>query len=192
MTIPLTEILKYPQRLGLLQSRLQTIGIPCPQMILVVRPTTFAWDVYDGRRSLEVGSPPTLSPLLRSLTPNTGVGQMAARETRTDPTQPQNTRNTTPQLPKNCSRAPRPYLRTETTFAIWSESCRILQARYRFSIFGALRHLIWLVQLRGDIEMVWKDYPRGKVSAGERWTPIILGTDASVSKTLVFPDRWVL
>ena len=66
----------------------------------------------------------------------------------------------------------------------------ILQARHWVGVFGALCHLIRQVQLSGDVDtMVWKGYPHGKVSAEERWTQIILATDAPVSKPLVLPDR---
>ena len=153
---------KKSYRPGLLQSRTG------PQTVLVVKLTTFVWSVYDGRRSPEVSLPRTLSSLPPLLTLNAGVGQMATPETSDRLKIP-----IPPRFPRYILYFPgflvSPFLEyaeydalvTEklfngvtplvtsttlvSTFAIWSEEHRTLQARHRAGIFGAFRHPIWQV-----------------------------------------------
>ena len=46
----------------------ETMEVTGPQMVLVMKLTTFAWNVYDGRRAPEVAFPPTSLPFSSQLT----------------------------------------------------------------------------------------------------------------------------
>jgi hypothetical protein len=46
----------------------ETMEVTGPQMVLVMKLTTFAWNVHDGRRPSEVSPLPMPSLLLSSLT----------------------------------------------------------------------------------------------------------------------------
>lgn len=46
----------------------ETMEVTGPQMVLVMKLTTFAWNVHDGRRSAEVGFLPMSSSLASRLT----------------------------------------------------------------------------------------------------------------------------
>jgi len=46
----------------------ETMEVTGPQMVLVMKLTTFAWNVYDGRRSAEVSYPPIKTPFPSLLT----------------------------------------------------------------------------------------------------------------------------
>lgn len=48
---------------ALLNQSYETYEITGPQMVLTMKLTTFAWNVYDGRRSKEVRFHPTLITL---------------------------------------------------------------------------------------------------------------------------------
>jgi len=63
----------------------ETMEVTGPQMVLVMKLTTFAWNVYDGRRPAEVCLLSISSPIPPPLTQGTGLGQVATRKTSDRP-----------------------------------------------------------------------------------------------------------
>ena len=63
---------------ALLNQSYETYEITGPQMVLTMKLTTFAWNVYDGRRPKEVGFYIVLKDI--DLTSVTGAGQVPGAE----------------------------------------------------------------------------------------------------------------
>ena len=103
-----------------------------------MRLTAFAWNVYDGRRSSEVSSSPTLSSLSivdlerRSWTNGNPGGEDRPKIPSLPVSQvyssahSYNTWNTTPWSPKNRSRAPHPLGTSTTLVSYRNDFCNLV------------------------------------------------------------------
>ena len=63
------------------ETTLETFEITGPQMVMTMKLTTFAWNVFDGRRPVEVLHLSLIPALLLRLT-YLGFGQVATPEAR--------------------------------------------------------------------------------------------------------------